>query len=219
MSDDWIDHFPGLQHLAPERVEALKAASRVVSLPPGSRVFGPGSAPSSFLLVLEGSIRVQQLAENGREIVVYRVNAGESCPLTTACLLGYEEYQADAIVEDAATAVTVPRAVFDALIAESGEFRRFIFAAFSRRITGLFRVIQEVAFERIDIRLAHRLLALSGGGDAVALTHQQLASELGSAREVISRQLAEFQRRGWIHSGRGRIGILQPESLRSLADS
>ena len=117
--------------------------------------------------------------------------------------MGYEEYQAEGIAETDVEAVAVPRSTFDDLIARSAEFRRFVFTAFSVRITNLLKVIDEVAFSRIDIRLAQKLLDLSDAEGRVALTHQQLASELGTAREVISRQLHEFQRRKWISATRG----------------
>jgi CRP/FNR family transcriptional regulator len=219
MTDDWIHHFPSLQQLAPDVLQPLLENSKVVSITKGSRVFGPGSAPKNYLLLLSGSIRVQQMSESGREIVLYRVSAGESCALTTACLMGYEEYQAEAIVEEDAQAATIPRAIFDVLIGSSAEFRRFVFTAFSVRVTNLLRVIEEVAFERIDIRLAHKLLELARADDSLAITQQQLAAELGSAREVISRQLSEFQRRGWLQSSRGRIQLVDRFAIDKLANT
>lgn len=215
----WIAHFPGLHALEPEVGTPLLAASKVVQLPAGTRIFGPGQAPENYLLLLSGTVRVQQLSESGREIVLYRVSAGESCALTTACLMGYEEYQAEGIAETDVEAVAVPRATFDDLIARSAAFRKFVFTAFSVRITNLFRVIEEVAFARIDVRLAQRLLELAAGKGRIELTHQQLAAELGSAREVISRQLNEFQRRGWITTSRGVIEITNLDGLRQLAAS
>ena len=216
-NNDWIANFPGLRHLSPDVAEPLIKQSNVVELKTGDRVFGPGSAPENFLLLIKGTVRVQQVSETGREIVLYRVTAGESCALTTACLMGYEDYQAEAIVEEDTIAVAIPRATFDELIARSAEFRRFVFTAFSVRVTNLFHVIEEVAFARIDIRLAERLLELCGDGAELAITHQQLASELGSAREVISRQLKEFQRRGWIVPGRGTIHLEDRAALERLA--
>lgn len=216
-SNTWITHFPGLRNLSLDVSEPLLRHSRVIELKPGDRVFGPGSAPENFLLLVRGSVRVQQVSENGREIVLYRVTAGESCALTTACLMGYEDYQAEAVVEEPTVAVAIPRKTFDDLIAKSAEFRRFVFTAFSMRVTNLFHVIEEVAFARIDIRLAEKLLELSGTASELSITHQQLASELGSAREVISRQLKEFQRRGWITPGRGTIHLDDRSALDSLA--
>lgn len=112
----------------------------------------------------------------------------------------------------------MPRATFDALIASSPEFRRFVFTAYARRITDLFHVIEEVAFRRIDLRLAQKLIALAGRDGSLQATHASLALELGSVREVVSRQLQEFQRRGWVELGRGAIRITAPAALRRLAE-
>lgn len=216
-SADWTSHFPGLSKLDPVTAKPLIATSKVVRLPAGTRIFGPGQAPEAYLLLISGTVRVQQVSDAGREIVLYRVSAGESCALTTACLMGYEEYQAEAIAESDVEAVAIPRATFDDLIARSAEFRRFVFTAFSTRVTNLFRIIEDVAFSRVDVRLAQRLLELSDPKGHIDLTHQQLAAELGTAREVISRQLNEFQRRGWISTSRGAIDIARPDALRQLA--
>lgn len=215
---DWIDRFPALQHVPERERDRLQRDSRIVEIAEGDRIFGPGQAPESFLLMLDGTVRVQQVSENGREIVLYRVTAGEICTLTTACLLGYEDYQAEGIAETPVRAATISRPAFDALIAASGAFRRFVFSAFSHRVTGLFRVIEEVAFTRIDARLAHRLLQRADAQGRVEATHQQLASELGSAREVISRQLYEFRRRGWIALLRGSVEIIDRSALARIAE-
>lgn len=213
---DWTDHFPALKKLSADAQSRLVRASAIVELPEGSRIFGPGQAPESFMLLLEGTIRVQQVSENGREIVLYRVHAGESCALTTACLMAYEDYQAEGIAETAVRAVAIQRELFDELIASSKEFRRFVFTAFSRRVTDLFQVIEDVVFARIDVRLAQRLVELADRAGHVETTHQQLANELGTAREVISRQLTEFQRRGWITVQRGSIELANRPALKQL---
>jgi len=214
---DWLSHFPGLRKLKPEVLRPLLETSQQIRLPAGTRLFGPGQAPKAYLLLIDGTVRVQQVSEAGREIVLYRVSGGESCALTTACLMGYDEYQAEGIAETDVEAISIPRTTFDDLIARSPEFRRFVFTAFSRRVTDLFHVIEEVAFARIDVRLAQRLLDLADPDGHIDLTHQQLAAELGTAREVISRQLNEFQRRGWISTSRGAINISRPDALRRLA--
>ncbi|PPC87600.1 MAG: Crp/Fnr family transcriptional regulator [Hyphomicrobium sp.] len=217
MHADWTTHFPGLRKLEPAIAGPLVENSKLVKLAAGTRIFGPGQSPEAYLLLLDGTVRVQQVSETGREIVLYRVSAGESCALTTACLMGYEEYQAEGIAETDVQAVAIPRKTFDNLIAQSAEFRRFVFTAFSMRVTNLFKIIDEVAFSRVDIRLAQKLLELADNEDRVSLTHQQLASELGTAREVISRQLHEFQRRNWISTTRGEITLLSRQDLQKLA--
>ena len=216
---DWIGNYPGLSRLEPGIRDKIVANSQVVTLPQATQIFGPGKAPDAFLLLIDGIVRVQQVSEGGREIVLYRVSAGESCALTTACLLAFEDYQAEGVAETDVVAVAVARSAFDDLIATSQEFRRFVFMAFSTRVTDLFRIIDEVAFSRMDIRLAQRLVSLSASDSHIATTHQQLASELGTAREVVSRQMQEFQRKGWLTGTRGEIEILDQPALMELAAS
>ena len=218
MSEDWISRFQGLSRL-PERIRGiLEARSTVIRMPKGTVIFGPGNSPENLLFLLDGTVRVQQLAENGREIVLYRVQAGESCVMTTACLLAYEDYSAEGVAETDIKAAAIPRSVFDDLISQSKEFRTFVFSAYSKRITDLFHVIEDIAFQRMDIRLAQKLLDLKQGV-TVKATHQQLAAELGTAREVVSRQLSEFQRRDWIKQTRGNVELLDEASIARLAQS
>jgi CRP/FNR family transcriptional regulator len=215
---NWIDRFQGLSRLEPKLRDVLTRRAKVVSMPKGSVIFGPGKSPDHLLLLLEGTVRVQQLAENGREVVLYRVTAGESCVLTTACLLAYEDYAAEGIAETDIEAAAIPRAVFDEMIATSKEFRTFVFTAYSRRITDLFHVIEDIAFRRMDIRLAQKIVERAEDG-VLRATHAQLAAELGTAREVISRQLAEFQRRGWVELGRGTVQVRDAPALAALAQT
>ena len=214
---DWIRRFPPLEALEPDVRQLLIDRSRVVSVPKGSVIFGVGKPPENLLLLLSGTVRVQEVTESGREIVLYRVSEGESCVLTTACILAFEDYSAEGIAETDVEAVTIPRDTFDAAVARSQTFRRFLFGAYSSRIMELFHVIQDIAFSRVDIRLAHKLIELSAGAPELRITHQQLAHELGTAREVVSRQLHEFQRRGWIGSERGLIRLLDREAIAQLA--
>ncbi len=214
---NWISRFQGLMQLDQDTREQLLRKSQIISAPKGAVIFGPGKSPENMLFLLDGTVRVQQVSETGREILLYRITAGESCVLTTACLLAYEDYAAEGIAETAVRAAALPRAIFDELAASSPTFRNFVFTAFSKRITDLFHVIDEVAFQRIDVRLAQGLLDLAGQGDHLAVTHQQLAVDLGTAREVISRQMQEFQRRGWVRLARGTVDILDRDALRHLS--
>lgn len=216
---DWIERFTGLSKLEPRVRERLVSQSQVVRVPKGTVLFGPGKTAENLLLLLEGTVRVHQTTEGGREIVLYRVHAGESCVLTTACLLAHEDYSAEGVAETDIEAAAIPRRVFDDLVAQSGSFRTFVFSAYSRRITELFHVIEELAFQKVDIRLAQKLVELAGGDGHLQATHAQLAAELGTAREVISRQLQEFQRRGWVETARGSVSLSNPEALAKLSHS
>lgn len=209
----WLERFPGLSALEQPVRDGLTGAAKVLHLPGGTVIFGPGHPPEALLLLLEGRVRVQQVTEGGREIVLYRVHSGESCVLTTACLLAFEDYTAEGIAETDVEAVAIPRAAFDHAMATSSAFRRFLFSAYSKRITDLFLTVEEIAFGRMDARLAAKLLELAGGQDSVAATHGVLATELGTAREVISRQMAEFQRRGWVGQSRGRVELTDRRAL------
>jgi CRP/FNR family transcriptional regulator len=151
-------------------------------------------------------------------VVLYRATAGESCVLSTACMLAYEDSAASGIAETDITAAAIPRALFDELVASSKAFRDFVFRAHARRMTDLLRVIEDIAFRRMDIRLAQKILERADTG-VLHATHAQLAAELGTAREVISRQLAEFQRRGWIAQARGTVEIRDAGALRMLAET
>jgi CRP/FNR family transcriptional regulator len=216
---DWISQFSGLAGMEAPVRERLTAESTIISVPKGTVIFGPGKAPENLLLLLSGTVRVHQTSESGRDIVLYRVSAGESCVLTTACVLAYEDYLAEGVAETDIQAVAIPRRVFEELIAESPVFRRFVFTAYSRRITDLFFIIEEIAFRRMDIRLAQKLVELPASDGVITTTHQELAAELGTAREVISRQLKEFQRRGWVDLARGEIRIRDRDALKALQDA
>lgn len=215
---DWIENFEGLNQLPSELKEELVAGSRIVEMKAGTVVFSPGQSADNLLLLLRGTVRVQQKSETGREVFLYRVHAGDSCVLSTACMLAFEDYAADGIAETDIRAVAIPRATFDDLVGRSKLFRQFVFRAYSRRLTDLFTLIDDIVFQRMDVRLAARLLELAED-DVVRATHQLLANELGTAREVISRTLAEFQRRGWVELARGEVRIVGRAGLQRLARS
>ena len=216
---DWISAFEGLGDLAAEDRRFLLDHAREVRLPAGQSVFAPGVRPQAFLMLLEGTVVVHQFGAGGREIVLYRVVGGESCIMTTACLLSDEDYLAEGVTETAVRAVALGKADFETLLARSPAFRRFVFSRYASRVTRLMEVVEDVAFERIDRRLARTLLALADSTDRVDATHHTLAVELGTAREVISRQLKSFVERGWVSSVRGHIQVLDRQALGALARS
>ncbi len=218
MAAHWISRFAELAPLSPDLAAALEGQSRILRAPAGTRVFLPGQRAEAMLLLMTGSVRVQQISDTGREIFLYRVHAGESCVLTTACMLADDDYAAEGIAETDIEAVALPRAAFEDLISRSPLFRSFVFRTYARRIADLFGLIDDIVFQRLDVRLAERLLALAASG-TVAATHQALAVELGTAREVVSRTLGEFQRCGWVELSRGEIRIANRSGLESLSRS
>lgn len=217
---DWTEKFQGTSSLPREVRDRLVATAKVLQFNQGDRVFSPDRVPDSLFFLYDGTIRVSQSADSGsREIVLYRVSAGESCVLTTACMLAEETYNTDGHAETNVTAITLPKSMYEKLLAEEPMFRSFVFTAYSRRLIDLIRVVDDVAFGRIDVRLAQRILDLAGEFREIVATHQQLANELGTAREVISRAMHEFQKRGMITQSRGRIEIINSTALAELAQS
>ncbi len=216
MDASWIDRFKGLSQLPADIRSQLESGSQIVNVPAGTQVFSPGQTADNLLLLLDGTIRVQQKSDTGREVFLYRVHSGESCVLTTACMLAFEDYSADGIAETDVSAVAIPRETFDDLVARSEVFRNFVFAAYSRRITDLFTLIDDIVFQRMDVRLAARLLELSDQNNIVRATHAVLGTELGTAREVISRILSEFHRRGWIEQSRGEVHLINRDGLEQM---
>ncbi len=210
---DWLRAFPAVQSRNDPGWRLMARDARLVEADKGTRLFQAGDPCREFVMVLAGAIRVQYLDEQGNEIVIYRVRAGETCILTTSCLLGQVNYPAEGIVDAPLRAALVPLATFRAALA-SEAVRDFVFATMGRRLMELMLRIDELAFRRMDRRLAQYLLAR---GRVVEATHQEIAVELGSAREVVSRLLKDFERRGWLRLGRGRIEIREPEALAGLA--
>ncbi|HHM06019.1 MAG TPA: Crp/Fnr family transcriptional regulator [Gammaproteobacteria bacterium] len=209
----WEPLFPQLAAPADAALAQLMATARPLVAPADAVVFSPGTPCQSYLLVLQGSVRVSLSAENGREIVLYRVRAGESCILTTSCLLGATRYPAVGITETETTALSLPLAAFNRALEGSAAFRRFVFARLGERLAAVIARMEEVAFRSIDSRLAAALLAFSEATPELRLTHQSLATELGTAREVISRHLKRFEEQGWVRLGRGTITVLDRAAL------
>jgi len=213
MSEEWIGRFPALARLEPDVRRMLEQRSKVVSLPAGDTVFHGGDECRNYLLVLDGSVRVQMTAESGREIVLYRVDRGETCVLTTACLLAHEAYSAEGVTDTAVRAVAVPSATFHELLGRSTVLREFVFMTYGARIADLMLLVEEVAFKRVDLRLARFVIEHADAVGNLDATHQALAVELGTAREVVSRQLKEFERNGLVALSRGRIAVRNREAL------
>ncbi|MFN2349809.1 MAG: Crp/Fnr family transcriptional regulator [Thioalkalivibrio sp.] len=213
----WIRHFPALAQVDDPAGLAVLNDAREIQAPEGAVVFRPGSVCEQYLLVVSGSVRVQQTSSSGREIVLYRVQSGESCVLTTSCLLGGSRYGAEGICESPVSGISIPASRFMEGIEHSPGFRRFVFQGYGQRIAELMTLIDEVAFGRLNVRLAQRLLELAHGQDTLHCTHQDLAVELGSAREVVSRALKDFERHDWVRLARGHIDLLDRPALEKLA--
>lgn len=186
-------------------------------IPAGGVLFRPGDEARGFVIVLSGRISVFLTGASGREILLYDVTNGESCVQTTLGLLGGEAYTGEAIAESDVRAVLVPRGLFLDLMNRSEWFRHVVFKSFGERIADITRVLEQVAFVKVEQRLARQLLASANPNGVVDQTHQELAVAIGSAREVVSRRLEGFARRGLVALDRGQINILDRKGLTDAA--
>lgn len=212
---DWLKLFPDLLALEPESKAILARYARIVEAPVGTIGYREGTPCGAYVLRLAGQSRVYKMSSSGREILLYRVGSGETCVLTTTCLLGNSDYPASTIVEEAIRDVIVPAAAFNQLMVESKVFRRFVMQNYGALISDLIVLLDEVAFHSLDVRLAK--LLLEEPSTQINRTHQQLAAELGTAREVVSRQLKRFEQKGWVALGRGHVEILDRAALEKLS--
>ena len=207
--------YPVLAELPQKLRREIADAAQAVTVPSGATLFDEQQPCQGFPFVLAGAIRVSKVSASGRELPLYRVTPGETCIITSSCLLGDTPYNARGTTEGETVLVLLPQGVFIELL-EQAAFRNFIFHLFAERMADLMRLVEEVAFHRLDQRLAALLL---GKGRIVHATHQQLADELGSVREMISRLLKGFAEQGLVALGREQIEIRDAAGLRRLAEA
>jgi CRP/FNR family transcriptional regulator, anaerobic regulatory protein len=202
--------YPVLQELAPDLLRKVEETAKPVQASAGRRLFGDGSPCTHYPLLIEGIIRASRSSIVGHEILLYGLNPGESCVITVVALLGETAYPAIGTAETKVSLFCVPRRVFLEMVLRSPAFRVFVFNSLSQRLAHLMALISDVAFRRVDQRIARRLLLHP---QPITATHQMLADEVGTTREVVSRTLEAFQQSGMLKLGRKRIEILDRSAL------
>ena len=212
----WTGAVAALADLAPDSRRRLEALAPM-EVPAGTVLFRPGDAVKGYVIVLAGRIGVHLIGPTGRDILLYDVVPGKSCIQSTLGLLGGEDYTAEAVADRPTRLVLLPRATFLDLLGTDPAFRSLVFAAFAERMQSMMHLLEKVAFQRVEARLAAWLLSRAEGG-AVIATQADIASAIGSAREVVSRRLDALARQGAIVQARGRVEIRDEAALRRIAD-
>lgn len=211
----WVERAPDLPALGPEATALLERLTPVATTA-GQILFHPGETVKGFVIVLSGRIEVFLTGASGRELLLYAIEPGQSCVQSTLGLLGGAEYSGEAVVRSAGEIVLVPRDLFLHLMDLSESFRHFVFAAFAQRLQSMLHLLDRVAFQRIETRLARCLIERAADG-VLRATHAEIAVMIGSAREVVSRRLDALARRGIVTLERGLVRIRDAATLADLA--
>jgi CRP/FNR family transcriptional regulator, anaerobic regulatory protein len=212
----WTAAVPALSGIAPDTRRRLQALVPM-DVPAGTVLFRPGEAVKGYVIVLDGRIGVHLIGPSGRDILLYDVVPGKSCIQSTLGLLGGDDYTAEAVTDRATRLVLLPRATFLDLLGSDAAFRSVVFAAFAERMQSMMQLLEKVAFRKVEARLAAWLLSRAEDG-VVTATQAEIASNIGSAREVVSRRLDALARQGAIAQSRGRVEIRDVGALHRLAD-
>ena len=196
-------------------VKEFQRSAFLAHIPAGHDVFLEGDRVEAIALLISGGVRVYKIGETGREITLYRFGNGSSCILTANAILSQNTFPAIATVEQDAEAVMIPAEVFRSWVKKYDLWRDFVFDLLSQRLSTVMAIVDEVVFQRMDRRVATLLIKRGQDANPIRITHQEIASELGSSREVVSRLLEDFMSEGSIQSVRGVIEILDFELLKS----
>ncbi len=205
--------------LSQTQINEIEQHGVLLSLDPGQYVCWEGDRCGHLPFVIEGIVRVYKLGETGRELTLYRIHSGESCILTASCILSNQNFPANAKVEEQVRAIGIPADILLDWTERYEVWRRFVFSMMSNRLEDIIELVDAVTFKRLDLRLAGYILDKTIDRSTLLLTHQELAAEIGSAREVVSRVLKDFEHRGLVKLERGKIQLINRSQLTKVSKS
>jgi len=192
--------------------EEKKLLTKII--PKGTKVFDEGDECGGVPFVIKGVIRVSKIGKNGREIILYRLKSGDACILTITSVLSNIAYPAIAVVEENAEVILLTVPQFKKAMASNTDFQHFVYKLLSDRFLDIMTLIDEIIFRKVDERLIEFLLTNSEkNGDIIEMTHDDIAVELGTAREVISRLIKNLEKEGSIQLSRGKIRVVGRQAL------
>ncbi|PWB49557.1 MAG: Crp/Fnr family transcriptional regulator [Anaerolineales bacterium] len=207
--------LPVLKNAGPDLLREIQQKAFYAHIPAGRDVFLEDDRADAIALLISGVVRVYKIGETGREITLYRFGNGESCILTANAILSQKNFPAIATVEKDAEAVMIPAETFRDWVRRYDLWREFVFDLLSERLSSVMEIVEEVAFHRMDARVVAFLSERMDQSDSIQITHQEIAGELGSSREVISRILEDFSALGMISVSRGTIKVLDRKALQA----
>jgi CRP/FNR family transcriptional regulator len=207
-NEEFVKTFPAFRGTERDLVKKVLASGRLQSIPSNARIYTEGDACSAIAFVLSGEIRVYKIGETGREITLYEIGPGETCILNASCILAHTSYPANAVAVSDVDVLLVPSAAFRRLVSGNETMREFVFRLLSQRLSLVMELVEEVAFGRLDQRLMDYLVEKSEN-HILETTHQKIANDLGTSREVVSRMLKDFERKQLVKVSRNSITLLK----------
>lgn len=217
--DAWLDQYPVLTRLTSDHWRRLSHNAHHRRYHAQEIVFHDGSPCQGYFFILSGSIRVQKHSSSGHSIVLYHLHPGDSCEVTTLSLLAKKHYSAEAIAETTVEVLIISPGEFSELLARSSEFQQFVFAKLEKGMDALIQLIETIAFGHIDQRLARYLINACDAQQQIHTTHNDIANELGTAREVVSRVLKSFEQHHYVRLHRGWVELTHMTKLKQIANN
>ena len=213
----WENHFPAFLHSNDPNIVVLMNSASLFEYPAHKQLFYPGKSCQHYLLLISGSIRTQIISDDGEELLLYHVLPGDACVLTTSCLIGGNDYPAEGMTDTAIQGFLIPATIFNQTLRNSAFFREFVFKNFSKRLADIIQRMASIRFGSMNQRLVR--LLLNTGQPELHVTHQELADELATAREVVSRHLKRLEGYGLLRLNRGSIEIIDATNLKNIIRS
>ena len=211
-----LSALPFWEALTSHERDVMLSCAQIRSYKTGELIYSKEQECLGLIRVLSGAVRTFMLSAEGREVRLYRVDAGETDVLSASCVLNSITFETQMVADSDCTLLIVPAVCLSSFKENNLHVRCFLFEKLGRRFSDVMREMQSILFTRLDQRIAQVLLARERRGD-VLITHEQLSGEVNSTREAVSRVLKDMERQELIRLGRGRITLSDPDALRMLA--
>lgn len=210
--------FEFFAQLSNREQENFLFQAKLVTLRQGQFICLEGDSCQHLPLILSGSVRIYKIGESGREITLYRLEKGDSCIMTASCILSQNSFPAIGVTENNVEAIMIPASTLKDWMSQNPVWQNYIFGLLSQRLANVIEVVDEVAFRRVDCRIANHLLRISQiNSETIKITHEEIAQEIGTSREVVSRILKTFEKQELLSLARGTIQLKDLNKLKNIS--
>ncbi|MGL5718156.1 MAG: Crp/Fnr family transcriptional regulator [Paraclostridium sp.] len=214
------ESYPFLNELDYDSIQIIKQSLIIKDFDMDFAILNEGEQCLGFSLILKGIIRVYRISEKGKEVTLYKLSKGDTCYLSMSCMLSNKSYPAFAEVVESTKIAFIPNSIFKKYIYDTLGFQKYMVSNLFEKYTEIIKLLEEVAFDRMDSRIAKYLLVTSketNNSAYIYLTQEKISNDLGTSREVVSRILSDFKNKEIISSSRGKITIINKDKLESIS--